>query len=121
MVEQVFDIGEHRKGDALGIVFGNDGASVLDAVVAADSPVLLLLGVEEIDHVEWGICLVAIVQKESGKAAIEQIDGLLVSVGNVIAGKAVLLSSLLPVFINPDPGPVIEVNEVLIIEMYRWN
>ena len=103
MVEHELHIGEHREGHTFGIVFGNDWTSVLHAVIAADGSVLLLLRIEEVDHVERGICLVAVVQKESCKARIEEVDRLLVIIGNVVAGKAVLFRSLSPAFVNPDP------------------
>ena len=117
VVEDILDIGQERDGHTFRVVGCDDGASVLDAVVGPDGSALLLSGVEEVKHVERRICLVAVVQEQGGEAGIEHVEGLLAGVRDIVSGELVLLRTGCPVLVDPDPGPVVQIHEILVVEM----
>jgi hypothetical protein len=50
---------------------------------------------------------------------MELIECLLTGIRQIITGESILLRSLCPIFVYPNPGPVIHVDKILVVKVYR--
>ena len=118
MVKIEFSPREERGMYALGIFSGFYGAAVRLPILAVDCTILFLPIIKVIEHWRDRINPVAIYQEERRKTALKLAYLFTVGKGKISWLKAVFVRSPMPEILNPGPGSVIDIDKILIIEMY---
>ena len=120
VVHVVLGPGEERRIHARGVLFRVIRLAGFDEVIASNRAVFFLTFVEVVQLRGGGEISVRIDQEEGGHDRFELIDRLILRIIEILLLKFVFRRAFLPVILDPGPGLIVYVDEILIVEMNRW-